>query len=196
MATLLVTLMRKTIGQLKAVGRRNATVVTVTAAQKILLGVTLAIFVVEIFVSGIAMRAAKTICWVGILGNAWYHFVYYNLDLGAAFGDISSAPTLARSVSSADQKKVLRVKAKLKTNMYLVIGSLNLVTVVYIWWPEGNKSLACSPRPSGDFITIRAILASIGGILQHAGFLHAIWVFKKKKKKQAHGAARRSDDEV
>ena len=196
-ATLLVTIMRKMAGQLKAGGRRNATVVTVTATQKILLGVTLGIFIIEMFVSGIAMRAAKTVCWVGILGNAWYHFVYYNLDLGAAFGDISPARALAGPVSSADRQKVLRAKAKLKTNMYLVMGSLNLVTVVYIWWPEGKNSLACSPRPSGDFfMTTRFILASTGGILQHASYLHAIWVFKKQKKKQTHGAARRPNDEV
>jgi hypothetical protein len=182
-ATLLVTIMRKMAGQLKAGGRRNATVVTVTATQKILLGVTLAIFIVEMFVSGIAMRAAKTVCWVGILGNAWYHFVYYNLDLGAAFGDISPARALTSPVSFVDRQKVLRVKAKLKTNMYLVMGGLNLMIVAYIWWPEGKNSLACRPRPSGDFfMTTRFILASIGGILQHVSVLQAIWMFKKKKK--------------
>ena len=175
--------MRKQLGRVKA-GTKDSTVAAVTFGQKILIGAAVTTFVVEVFVSGVEVRVAKTVCWISILGNAWYHFMRYNSDLGVVFGDIkiAASPTTLDRTASGNQVKVRRAKNNLRRNMQMLIVSVNSFAAVYLWWPEGKEGFGCALRSHNAILTMRFMFATLGGLTCHASFLHAIWFFKKKRK--------------
>jgi hypothetical protein len=209
MTMLIITLMRKLVGQLKGKG----TVAALTVFQKVLLGVTIITFGFDIFVSGVGswqgfvVRVVKTGCWFSIIFNGMCHFTRISWELGIWFKKESSPqkcgkytttvpPNIATKVNNKRKnvtlerqnsdvkisKMALRVKKRLRTNMQLLMFCVYLGPSVYIWWPEGKDGFGCAPRVHTAIFTVRLILTTVGSLFAHAGFLHTIWVFKKKKK--------------
>jgi hypothetical protein len=223
LCTLLVTLMRKLIGRLKSRGSPNTgmtNVVTPTVAQKSLLGTATIAFTVDMVVSGahggMIMRVIKAVCWSGILGNALYHFTWYQLDLGAAFADVAAPAIAPPSPSTTDipsvprevlagaadpatpsstgvpSRKVLRAKKKLKTSMEMNIIFVSLFCATYAWWPEGTEGFGVSVRPyTGLVMMVRSVIATVAGSLAGVSLLHSAWAFKKNiRRKNRSGQGR------
>jgi hypothetical protein len=199
----LITIMRKLGGQLKAGGKRDATVMTATIAQKGLLCAAVTTFAVDVFVSSLAVQVLKLVCWAGILADGLYHFMRYNLDLKASFRFASKANVRTAALLSAIRTRK-KLKASMQINFAVVCMQINFAVVclfvaMYIWYPEGSDDgFRCGPRlGNATTFTARTAIGSAGAVMAHINILHSIWVFKKKKKKrQGAQAAISSLDDV
>jgi len=188
LCTILTTLMRKMISHLK----NSAVVETVDVTQKCLLCASIAVLATEVFVSGVVVRIVKMVCWAGILAKLLYHFMRYNFDLRSIFSEFMVIPRAQHidvpSVNSApggnDAEKMLRLKKKLKMNMQLNAVNVCLIVAMYAWWPEGTEGVGCTPRSFDGIFSVRITIATFGGLMANASFLHSIWMFKKKRARE------------